>query len=152
MNAFVRYLAGGALALSSQGFFAVSFGLPSVTNPGADSLQMMRVQDVQPADAKALIKSAALQEVDRSRKGDRLQNLNAAPDPLLAGNEIVSNDVGARKLIKPVVVKPAKREVEPKLPEGCNAAVSPLSDRIAAAQASNCITALELPFKVASAQ
>lgn len=146
MNAIVRYLAGGALALSSQGFFAVSFGLPgAMSTGGAELLPMMRLQDVQPAAGKTV---AALQRVDRTHKGDRL--LNAAPDPKTASNEIVANDPAARKPVKPVA-KPAKRDIEPKLPEGCSASVSPLSDRIAANQASNCITALELPFKVASA-
>ena len=146
MNAIVRYLAGGALALSSQGVFALSFGLPSAMNTGAGSLPM-QLQDVQPVGAA--VRTVALQQVDRTNKGDRLPNLNAAPDLVHPGNEVVSNDA-ARRLIKPAV-KPAKRDVEPKLPEGCNSSVSPLSDRIAAAQASNCITSLELPFKVASA-
>ena len=149
MNTIVRYLAGGALALTSQGFFAVSFGLPgAMSTGGAEPLSMVRLQDVQPLVTKTV---ASLQQVDRTRKGDRLRNLNAAPTPTTTGNEIVANDPAARKPVKPLV-KPAKRDIEPKLPEGCSSSVSPLSDRIAANQASNCITALELPFKVASAE
>ena len=146
MNAIVRYLAGGALALSSQGLFAVSFGLPSVMSAGAESPAAIELQAGQPLE-KAI---ASLQKVDRTRKGDRLPALNAAPDPALA-NEHVAGDQSLRRPVRPSI-KPVKREVEPKLPDGCSAAISPLSDRIAANQASNCITALELPFNVASAE
>ena len=149
MSAIVRYLAGGALALSSQGFFAVSFGLPSAMSSSAmssgETSSIARLQDVRPAAPVAL-----LQQVDRTHKGDRLPNFNAAPDPVPAGNEFVANEIGTRRFIKPAV-KPAKPASEQKLPEGCNASISPLSDRIAANQASNCITLLELPWKVASA-
>jgi hypothetical protein len=148
MNAIVRYLAGGALALSSQGFFAVSFGLSGAMSTGAEPLPMVRLQDVQPAATKMV---ASLQQVDRTHKGDRLLNPNAAPGPVTMSNEFVANEPAARKPGKPLA-KPVKRDIEPKLPEGCSASVSPLSDRIAANQASNCITALELPFKVASAE
>lgn len=146
MNAIVRYLAGGALALSSQGFFALSFGLSGVMSTGAQPLSA-RLQYVQPAPAKTVV---LLQQVDRTHKGDRLSILNAAPVSTLS-DEFVANDPALRKPVKPMA-KPAKRDIELKLPEGCSSSVSPLSDRIAANQASNCITALEQSFKVASAE
>ncbi len=141
MNAIVRYLAGGALALSSQGFFVMSFGLPSVLSTAAEPLAVARLQDVQPAGRTL----ASLQRVDRTHKGDRL---NGAP---MASDEFVASDQGGHKQIRPSL-KPAKRDIEPKLPEGCSASISPLSDRIAANQASNCITALDLPYRLASAE
>jgi hypothetical protein len=148
MNTIVRYLAGGALALLSQGFFAVSFGLPSAMSTGREPLSMVQLQDIQPATRTAAV---SVQEVDRTRKSDRLPSLKSAPDPIITGNEFVANEPRARQLIKPVA-KPVKRDIEPKLPEGCSSSVSPLSDRIAANQASNCVTGLELPWKVASAE
>jgi hypothetical protein len=147
MSAIVRYLAGGALALSSQGFFAVSFGLPSVMTAGAGQPVVMQLQAASPFERASI---ASLQKVDRTRKGDRLPAYNAAPDPAVS-NEHVAGDRGLRKPVQPSI-KPAKRDVEPKLPEGCSASISPLADRVAANQAGNCITALEMPYKVASAE
>lgn len=140
MNAIVSYLAGGALALSSQGFFAISLGLPSVMSADAGPPAFVRLQDVQPAGVATV---ALLQQVDRTHKGDRLSKPSAAG--------IAVSEQTLRKPVRPSI-KPVKQEAEPKLPEGCSASISPLSDRVAANQASNCITALELPYKVASAE
>lgn len=142
MSAILRYLAGGAIALASQGFFAVSFGLPSAMST-VQMPQIAQAQDLRPTPV------AALQQVDRTLKGDRLvPEFKNAPEPLVTGNEFVSNDT-ARRLLKPALklMKPTDQ----KLPDGCSASISPLSDRVAANQASNCITSLELPWKVASA-
>lgn len=142
MNAIVSYLAGGALALSSQGFFAISLGLPSVMSADAGPSAFVRLQDVQPAGVATV---ALLQQVDRTHKGDRLSK------PSAAGDEMAVSERTLRNPVRPSI-KPVKQEAEPKLPEGCSASISPLSDRVAANQASNCITALELPYKVASAE
>jgi hypothetical protein len=98
-------------------------------------------------------KVASLQQVDRTHKGDRLGDRlpKSTTAPGATNDEIAAGDHTLRKPALPSI-KPVKREVEPKLPEGCSASISPLSDRIAANQASNCITALELPYKVASAE
>jgi hypothetical protein len=88
-----------------------------------------------------------VQDVNRTGKGDRLVPLHAA-QPVDAAQPVVASS--SHRRVKPAASRPAA--AAPRLPEGCTSAVSILSDRIAANQASNCITALEVTYKVAAAE
>lgn len=132
MSVVVHYLAGGVLAILSQAALSDTVGFPSA----------LGISGVTSAATPV-----SLQQVNRTNKGDRLISTferapNAGP-----GSEFVAREVGSRQIRKPAsqIIKP----MQSKLPEGCNSAVSPLSDRIAANQASNCVTALEMPWKAA---
>jgi hypothetical protein len=95
------------------------------------------------------------QVVNRTNKGDRLISTfgvapDAASDGGRPGHEFIARETGAPQIVKQPALK-ITPSLSKRLPEGCNSSVSPLSDRVAANQASNCVTALEVPWKVASA-
>ena len=151
------YVAGGLLALLSEGLLGASLGVPTPLNITSAPSSYTQSADVKVRQdfaqlAQVVPPSGGLaQQVDRTRKGDRLMgsqslsNFGVAPDLTFRGT--LTSD--SRPAPKPV---PAKKPVsDQRLPEGCNSSISPLSDRVAANQASNCVTSLELPWKVASA-
>jgi hypothetical protein len=154
------YITGGLLAVLSEGLLGVTLGVPTVLN-----LAMAPSAYAQSADVKVQQDFAQLvrdvvpgidvaQQVNRSSKGDRLigaQSLSTfgvAPDLIFRGS--LSDNRPAPERVAPATAKPVKDARDEKLPEGCNASISPLSDRVAAKRASNCVTALEVPWKVAS--
>ena len=143
MNTLAPYIAGGLIALFSEGILGLAVGQPTVLRTDAISSTFASLQETVPVSTDALPgQPNFVQQVNRSLKGDRLV-------PKHAPESIVASTNTPQGIKRPVpAIKPSQ---PPRLPEGCNAAVSVLSDRIAANQASNCITALEVPWKVASA-
>lgn len=141
MNTLAPYIAGGLIALFSEGILGLAVGQPTVLRTDAISSTFASLQETVPVATDALPgQSNFVQQVNRSLKGDRLV-------PKRPADSIVASTT-APQVKRPAQSTPVQG---PKLPEGCNAAVSVLSDRVAANQASNCITALEVPWKVASA-
>ncbi len=145
MSTLVHYLAGGALAIMSQAALSDTIGFPNA----------LGVSTVPPSALVQEVLPAPQQVVNRTNKGDRLiSTFGVAPDSASGdrhpGNEFLARETGAPQIIKPPALK-VTPNLSKRLPEGCNSSVSPLSDRVAANQASNCVTALEVPWKVASA-
>jgi hypothetical protein len=87
------------------------------------------------ADASAGAK-AAVTSVDRSRKGDRLMVTVTVRDKAGSAVRSVTNNapkpkpnptVDSRDQRKPVGVAPQSNERPPRIPEGCDAAASPIA-------------------------
>ena len=152
MSTLVHYLAGGALAIMSQAALSDTIGFPNALGVSTVPLSAS-IQEMAPTIAPA----PQQQIVNRTNKGDRLiSTFGVAPDSASVdghrmGNELIARESGAPQIIKPAPALKVTPSLSKRLPEGCNSSVSPLSDRVAANQASNCVTALEVPRKVASA-
>lgn len=140
MNTLAPYLAGGLIAIFSQGVLSIAAGQPNFLRSDPVAATFASLDAMVPA-APQRARIDFVQDVNRTHKGDRLVPVHRDA-PLVASS--------SRHPVKPDAA-PKPSAAAPKLPEGCTSAVSILSDRIAANQASNCITALEVPFKVAAA-
>jgi hypothetical protein len=140
MNTLAPYLAGGLIAIFSQGALLIAAGQPNFLRNDPVAATFASLDAMVPATPRRA-RTDFVQDVNRAHKGDRLVPTHR-DDPVVASS--------SRHPVKPATT-PQPSVAAPKLPEGCTSAVSILSDRIAANQASNCITALEVPYKVASA-
>jgi hypothetical protein len=141
MNTLAPYLAGGLIAIFSQGVLAIAASQPTFLRNDPVAATFVSLDARAPAVSPQRARIGFVQDVNRIHKGDRLV-------PKHREVPVAANS--GRHPAKPATA-PTPSTATPKLPEGCTSAVSILSDRIAANQASNCITALEVPFKVAVA-
>jgi len=146
MKTLGPYVAGAMIAILSQGILALAAGQPEFlrSDPVAAAFASIAAPPAVTAapGAAGPAPAAFVQDVNRAQKGDRLIPKHS-DDPMVASS--------GRGPVKPAGT-PKKPGVTPSLPEGCTSSVSILSDRLAASQASNCITALEVPWKVAAAE
>lgn len=76
------------------------------------------------ADASAGAK-AVVTQVDRSRKGDRLIVTQTVREKTM--RSVTNPTVDSRDQPKPVGVAPQSNERRPRIPEGCDAAASPIA-------------------------
>ena len=151
------YIAAGLLAVLSEGALGFALGIPTVINfataPSAyaQSAGVKVKQDF--AQLGQIVPGIDVaQQVNRAGKGDRLVGAQSLSTFGVTPEQAFRGTVSDNRLVpaQRQPAKPVKNASDEKLPEGCNSSISPLSDRVAANRASNCVTALELPWKVAS--